>query len=73
MIVMTYEIVTQRLARFQKWASLKANAVLGVLEPLFWFTAFILSCMGVSGRCQGGGCALSVILVLLTLVLRYVR
>lgn len=72
MLVMTYEIVSQRVARFQRWASLKANAILGVLEPLFWFTAFILSCMGISRRCQGGSCALGVMLVLLTLVLWYV-
>jgi hypothetical protein len=65
MIVITYEYLSA--TRYPRFASLRANLILGVMEPLFWFTAFILSCMAVGSKCTGAGCGLSVILILLCL------
>jgi hypothetical protein len=65
MIVITYEYLSA--TRYPRFASLRANLILGVMEPLFWFTAFILSCMAVGSKCAGAGCGLSVILILLCL------
>jgi hypothetical protein len=65
MIVITYEYLSA--TKYPRIASLRANLILGIIEPLFWFTAFILSCMAVGSKCTGAGCGLSVVLILLCL------
>ncbi|KAH7135284.1 hypothetical protein B0J11DRAFT_518059 [Dendryphion nanum] len=56
-IILVYQYLANHTARFQRFASLKAYAILNILECLFWFTAFIISCMG-GKRCSGSSCAL---------------
>jgi hypothetical protein len=65
MIVITYEYLST--TKYPRIASLRANLILGAIEPLFWFVAFILSCMAVGSKCTGAGCGLSVVLILLCL------
>jgi hypothetical protein len=65
MIVITYEYLST--TKYPRIASLRTNLILGIIEPLFWFTAFILSCLAVGSKCTGAGCGLSVILILLCL------
>ncbi|OAL43041.1 hypothetical protein IQ07DRAFT_306804 [Pyrenochaeta sp. DS3sAY3a] len=56
-IFILYQYLTKHTTRFQRWASLRAYAILDTLDSLLWFTAFIISCMG-GGRCHGSSCAL---------------
>lgn len=69
MTIITYEVLTERNTRFHKWASTKANMILNCIEPIFWLTAFVLSAMGISTRCEGASCGIGVLLMLITLVL----
>ena len=71
-LVITYQLLSEHHHKFQKWASLKANAILNCFEFVFWFAAFIMMCMGNSAGCSGGSCALSPILAVLGLILWFV-
>ncbi|PSN67067.1 hypothetical protein BS50DRAFT_381392 [Corynespora cassiicola Philippines] len=67
LLAITYEVVTEHLSSMRRFASAKANMILNILEPLFWFTAFVLNCMAASTRCVGSFCGLTIVLILLTL------
>lgn len=69
MIIITYEVLSERKSRFQRWRSTKANMILGCIEPVFWLTMLVLSAISISGRCHGGSCAVGVILLLIALSL----
>lgn len=45
-IFILYQYLTKHTARFQRWGSLRAYAILDTLDTLLWFTAFIINCMG---------------------------
>lgn len=69
MLILTYEVLTERNTRFQKWASKKANLILNCIEPVFWLAAFVLSAMGVSTRCHGAICRIGTSFMLVALIL----
>ncbi|KAM5344763.1 hypothetical protein ACJ41O_010625 [Fusarium nematophilum] len=56
-IVLLYQIVTEKADRFKKWGSFKAYAILNTLEIVFWFAVVIVTFMGISAFCQGANCA----------------
>ncbi|KAL6404541.1 hypothetical protein AUP68_13934 [Ilyonectria robusta] len=56
-IVLLYQLLTEKADRFKKWGSLKAYAILNTLEIVFWFVVIIVTFMGVSTFCQGANCA----------------
>ncbi|OLN93229.1 hypothetical protein CCHL11_07575 [Colletotrichum chlorophyti] len=68
-IIIGYQLMTTHMARFRKWASLKANAILNCLEILFWFVAFGLMCQANGRFCTGGSCALSWVVTIIVMVL----
>ena len=68
-LFLLYQYLTTHTHRFQRWASLKANFILDVLDCLLWFTAFIISCMG-GKRCVGSSCALIGVAAAVSLMLR---
>ncbi|KAK1495542.1 hypothetical protein CCUS01_13423 [Colletotrichum cuscutae] len=43
MVFIIYQIATQHWARGRGWASLKANAILNGLEPVFWGAVVFMS------------------------------
>ncbi|KAF2016398.1 hypothetical protein BU24DRAFT_462558 [Aaosphaeria arxii CBS 175.79] len=67
-IVLLYFYLSSHTARFARFASAKAYFILTVLEALFWFTAFIIMCMG-GGRCFGRACATIGVAATLSLLL----
>lgn len=69
LIVITYEVLTERSMRCHRWASTKANAILNCLEPVFWLAAFVLSIMSIKSRCSGGSCACGALYVVVAFVL----
>ncbi|KAM3497332.1 hypothetical protein MY10362_009315 [Beauveria mimosiformis] len=52
-------LLTAHVARFQRWASTLANAILNSLEIVFWFVVVIITLMGVSKYCSSTGCGLT--------------
>ncbi|PYH70795.1 uncharacterized protein BO88DRAFT_336957 [Aspergillus vadensis CBS 113365] len=68
-LFLTYQILTTYKARFKRWASLKANMVLDIIDTVFWFALFIISIMGASGGRSVASKALGAVVAILALVL----
>ncbi|KAI5369526.1 hypothetical protein Slin15195_G004020 [Septoria linicola] len=68
LIVIAYQYLTEHKARFKKWASSKANAILNSMEVVFWLTVVIVT-GGLVGRETGAATALSTSILLLALTL----
>jgi hypothetical protein len=65
---MAYEVLTDKWPRVQRFASLKANAILNIVESVFWLAAMIVIGMSI-GRCRGVTCALGGIIITIVIVL----
>ncbi|KIW95632.1 uncharacterized protein Z519_04217 [Cladophialophora bantiana CBS 173.52] len=59
MIIVWYQILTEHVARFRRWRSLKAYAILNGLEVVFWAAVVFLVIQANIQRCVGTGCTLS--------------
>lgn len=68
LVVIAYQYLTEHKARFMKWASTKANAILNSMEVVFWLTVVIVT-GGLVGRETGAATALSTLILLLALML----
>lgn len=66
-IIIGYQLLSEHTARFSRWRSLKANAVLNCIEVVFWLAAIIVKFMGISRTCTGNSCAVNVIILLVAL------
>lgn len=66
---MTYQIVTTHANKFKKWASLKAYMILNIIDTIFYFALFILTCMSTARACSGSSCPLGGIVATLTIFL----
>lgn len=62
-------MVTAHVSRLKKWASLKANMILNMIDTVFWFALFIISILGASASRSTASKALGAIVVLLAIVL----
>ncbi|KAK4503464.1 hypothetical protein PRZ48_004379 [Zasmidium cellare] len=69
LIIIAYQILTEHVAYFHKWASLKANAILNALENVFWGAVVFLVIQANISRCVGVGCTLSWVVVGVSIVL----
>jgi hypothetical protein len=72
MTVIAYQVATEDFARFAKWHSYKANAILNSLEIVFWAAVCFVTIQANIQRCSGTGCTLSWIMVALSGILTYV-
>jgi hypothetical protein len=66
--VIAYQLLTEHRARFRKWASTKANAILNSVEVVFWLAVLVVTGMG-AGRASGAAAALSALTLILAIVL----
>ncbi|KEY69777.1 hypothetical protein S7711_03756 [Stachybotrys chartarum IBT 7711] len=69
LIFIGYQLASAHMARFAKWHSLKANAILNCLEVVFWATAMGLLFQANGQTCSGASCGVSWVIALLALVL----
>jgi hypothetical protein len=58
LVVIAYQLLTEHHARFRKFASTKANAVLNCLEIIFWLAVLVVTGMEI-GRASGAAAAVS--------------
>lgn len=63
MIIIIYQLLTGHVARFQKWASFKANAILNSLEVVFWAAVLFMVFRANLQSCSGTSCILSWVVV----------
>lgn len=59
LVIIFYQILTEHVARFRRWRSLKANAILNALEIVFWAAVVFLTIQANVQICVGVGCTLS--------------
>ncbi|RYP92984.1 hypothetical protein DL770_000858 [Monosporascus sp. CRB-9-2] len=52
-------LVTEHVARFSKWKSLKAYAILNCLESIFWIVAFVMTIQSNNRICMGVTCSMT--------------
>ncbi len=72
MIIISYQILTEHFARFHKWRSIEAYAILNGLEVIFWAAVVFLVIQANIQVCVGIGCTLSLIWVGVSVVITYV-
>ncbi|TKX26894.1 hypothetical protein C1H76_0831 [Elsinoe australis] len=68
LLILAYDIFTERKSSLRRFASKKASMVLNVLDPVFWLTAFILTIISTQGPSTTAGRALGGIIIVITLV-----
>jgi hypothetical protein len=71
-VVILYQVLTEHVARFHRWASLKANLILNCLEIIFWAVVGGMSMQSLNRFCGDGAvCAVGWINGVLAFVLWY--
>lgn len=65
MIILSYIVASNHFQALQRFASLKANMILSIVEFVFWVAAIVLSFMTVGINCHGAGCALAAIVLVI--------
>ena len=68
---MSYQVLSEHVHAFKKWASLKAYVILNALEIVFWAAVAFLMIQANSQFCVGLSCTLSWIVIVLAIILRY--
>lgn len=68
LVVLAYEICTERIPKFRRFGSLKAYSILNCIEVVFWIVAVAMTGMGL-GRSTGTTKALGAIILILGLAL----
>ena len=68
-MILSYQLLSDHVARFARWKSLRAYAILNTLEVVFWIGVVVMSFMGVTMICVGVSCALGVFVALVAIVM----
>ena len=71
-MLLAYQLLTEHVQRFKKWASLKAYFIINLLEVVFWVAVAGLSAQSNFKKCQGTTCALSWVVVVIAGIIQYV-
>ena len=72
LILLAYQLLTEHVQRFKKWASLKAYFIINLLEIVFWVGVAGLNAQSNFKKCQGTTCALSWVVVVMAGIIQYV-
>jgi hypothetical protein len=70
LVLLAYQLCSEHMRSFKKWASLKAYFIINLLETVFWVAVAGLNAQSNMKRCQGTTCALSWIVVVLAGVIQ---
>ncbi|KAK5717009.1 hypothetical protein LTR17_016151 [Elasticomyces elasticus] len=70
LIIIAYQLLSERKQRFRRWHSLKAFAILNTMEVVFWLTVVVVSGMGASRTCgmSTNACSIGVLVILSAIV-----
>lgn len=69
LVILSYEVLTERVQKLRRWGSLKAYSILNCIEFVFWVAATAITGMGLTRRCAGTSCGLGVVIMLVTITL----
>lgn len=65
---LAYEYVTQKVDKFKRFGSLKANAILNTMDIVFWAVVMGLAFNMATQVCIGANCAIGILVGLVALV-----
>lgn len=68
-IFLAYQVLTTYHPKLRKWASLKVNMTLDIIDTVFWFALFIISIKGAAGGRSASSQALRAVVAGLAFVL----
>ncbi|KAJ5295818.1 hypothetical protein N7508_010639 [Penicillium antarcticum] len=66
LVIILYQLLTEHVSRFRRWASLKANLILNSLEIVFWAAVVFLVLQANLQVCVGTSCALGWVVIVLS-------
>ncbi|KAF9769539.1 hypothetical protein IL306_013041, partial [Fusarium sp. DS 682] len=64
---LAYEYITQKVDKFKRFGSLKANAILNTMDIVFWAVVMGLAFNMATRACVGANCAIGIIVGLVAL------
>lgn len=68
MIVLAYQVSSDNVARLHRFASLKTNMILNIIESIFWVAAIVITGLSIGGCSQtSGACALSGVIIVIAI------
>lgn len=71
LVIIAYQLLTEHVARFQRWASLKANLILNCLEIVLWAAVGGMTIQRLTRYCgEGAVCAVGWLITVLAFVFR---
>ncbi|RBA12688.1 hypothetical protein BFJ72_g8236 [Fusarium proliferatum] len=70
---LAYEYVTQKVDKFKRFGSLKANAILNTMDIVFWAVVMGLAFNMATQVCIGANCAIGILVGLVALVVTIVN
>ncbi|KAF5530466.1 hypothetical protein FNAPI_13552, partial [Fusarium napiforme] len=70
---LAYEHLTQKVDKFKRFGSLKANAILSTMDIVFWSVVMGLAFNMATQVCIGANCALGILVGLVALVVTLVN
>ncbi|KAG2421376.1 hypothetical protein HFD88_005351 [Aspergillus terreus] len=68
-LFLAYQLCTEHVERFEKWASPKANMILNMIDTVFWFVLFVITIKATAGACSGSSCPLGGVVATLAFIL----
>ncbi|PTU20517.1 hypothetical protein P175DRAFT_0531855 [Aspergillus ochraceoroseus IBT 24754] len=69
LVIILYQLLSEHVSSFKKWASLKAYLILNSLEIVFWAAVMVLVLQGNIQVCEGTTCALGWVVVVLSVLM----
>ncbi|KAI1047810.1 hypothetical protein LB505_012843 [Fusarium chuoi] len=70
---LAYEYLTQKVDKFKRFGSLKANAILNTMDIVFWAVVMGLAFSMATRVCIGANCAIGILVGLVALVVTIVN
>ncbi|KAF2798791.1 hypothetical protein K505DRAFT_371434 [Melanomma pulvis-pyrius CBS 109.77] len=71
LVFLAYQLCTEHMRRFKRWASLKAYFIINAMEVIFWVAVAGLNVQSNMKRCRGTTCALSWVVVVIAGVIHF--
>ncbi|CAH0051855.1 unnamed protein product, partial [Clonostachys solani] len=73
LVVVAYQLLSEHVAQWKRFASLKANLILNSLEIVFWAAVAFMAIQSNTRSCSGASCGLGWGVLVIAILIRFVR
>ncbi|CAI6099278.1 unnamed protein product [Clonostachys chloroleuca] len=70
LVVIAYQLLSEHLAQWKRFASLKANLILNALEIVFWAAVAFMAIQSNTRSCKGASCGLGWGVLVIAILIR---